>query len=241
MFIDTTSRSTQVEIMDDLEMEGELLRRSLDTLDSINKWLGGNQVTLKGLDTLLRQLPMDKTIKIVDIGCGSGDMLRLVADKMRKAGRKVEILGIDANAFTVNYARKKSLKYPEISYLCESIPYAGFFDLEYDILLSTLFLHHLESPKIVEFLKKSTPKISTGIIVNDLHRSQWAYFLFNILTFFVPNRMIRQDGLTSILKGFKKTDLQNFSKQLHFTNSSIKWCWAFRYQWIVQLQKTKPT
>ncbi len=235
MFIDTTSRSTAVEIMDDLEMEGELLRRTLDTLDTINKWLGGNQVTLNGLKELLEDVPKDRIIKIVDIGCGSGDMLRLVAECMRKEGRKVEILGIDANDFTVNYARKKSVKYPEISYLCQTIPYEGFFDKEYDILLSTLFLHHLETESILDFFKKSTPKIKLGIIVNDLHRSQWAYFLFNLLTFFFPNPMIRQDGLISILKGFKKADLQKISKQLHFSNSTIKWCWAFRYQWIIQL------
>lgn len=233
MFLDTSKRSDRTEIMDDLEMEGDLLSRSLAKLDWINKWLGGNNVTLKGLDQLIVNHPKDKLLKIVDIGSGSGDMLRLVTDRLRSQGRKVEILGMDANEFTVNYARKESADYPEIKYQTEYVSAATFDDLEYDILLGTLFLHHLKDDDIINVMKIGTQKAKLGVIINDLNRSQVAYLLFNLLTLFIPNPMIRQDGLTSILRGFKKEDLEKYSKKLDVAKYTIKWKWAYRYQWIL--------
>jgi hypothetical protein len=45
--------------------------------------------------------------------------------------------------------------------------------------------------------------------------------------------MIREDGLTSILRAFKKKDLENISKQIK-VYFSIQWKWAFRYLWILK-------
>ena len=67
-----------------------------------------------------------------------------------------------------------------------------------------------------------------------MHRSVVAYRLFQALCFvFQLNAMSREDGLTSILRGFKKEDLEEFSKKLNFKNDTIRWKWAFRYQWII--------
>jgi hypothetical protein len=74
-----------------------------------------------------------------------------------------------------------------------------------------------------------------GIIINDLQRSALAYRLFQGLCFvFRLNDMSREDGLTSILRGFKKSELKRFSENLNFKKYSIHWKWAFRYQWIIQ-------
>jgi hypothetical protein len=73
-----------------------------------------------------------------------------------------------------------------------------------------------------------------GIVINDLQRSSVSYRLFQALCFvFRLNDMSREDGLISILRGFKKPELEQFSKKLHLQNYSIAWKWAFRYQWII--------
>ena len=79
----------------------------------------------------------------------------------------------------------------------------------------------------------ANPRI--GIVINDLHRSTLAYRLFQGLCFaFQLNAMSREDGLVSILRGFKKNELVHFSKKLKFSNYKIQWKWAFRYQWIIR-------
>jgi len=234
MFVRTTYRSTEAEIMDNLSMEGEMLRKTLDQIAAINKWLGGNKATIQGLHTLLMSAPAGSTISIIDLGCGSGDMLRAVAEYGRKNNYIFKLTGIDANEFTVNYARKLSANYPEIRYLKMDVLADAFSEPAYDIALATLFLHHFKNEEIERMLGSLAEKASTGIVINDLHRSRTAWYLFRFISIFISNPMVRKDGAISVLRGFKKKELVNMSKKIKDTTSSIHWKWAFRYQWIIK-------
>ncbi|HLT42137.1 MAG TPA: hypothetical protein VKZ95_05480 [Sphingobacteriaceae bacterium] len=105
MGIDTKYRSTASENMDDFALEGQVLVDALDRLAQINRYLGGNGITLQGLKTLLKKNPSDKVISIIDMGCGNGDMLRKVAEFGLKNNLRLKLIGIDANEYTLNYAR----------------------------------------------------------------------------------------------------------------------------------------
>ena len=230
--VDTSKRSDAPEMMDDFAMEGEILRDALDKIASINKMLGGNSVTIEGVQKLLKDVDVKKTIRIIDIGCGNGDMLRTLADYAKKRKLNFELIGIDANQFTINHARQLSTSYLNVSYKCEDI----FKDeiASCDIILCTLTLHHFKDEEIIALLNRFKSAANLGIVVNDLERSALAYYLFTGLCFvFGLNHMSKQDGLVSILRGFKKQNLQLYSKQLQLKNCSIKWKWAFRYQWII--------
>lgn len=231
--IDTTFRSDEKEIMDDFTLSGKALRVNLDILSGINKWLGGNQVSLDGIQKLIKDLPKNKELIIVDLGCGNGDILRKIAAIGKKHGHNFKLIGIDANKDSIQYASLLSLGYNNISYLQMNIFSDAFKDLEYDIALSTLFLHHLNDREILDKLCLLKEQARVGIVVNDLHRSKLAYFLFNIISFFINNKIIRNDGLVSIKRGFKKSELEYFAKQLDI-KSAIHWKWAFRYQWIMK-------
>ncbi|MFZ1451996.1 MAG: methyltransferase domain-containing protein [Ferruginibacter sp.] len=234
MFINTTYRSTQQEEMDDLSMEGDLLQHTLDQLVLINQRLGGNKATIDGLHTLVKAQPKDVAISIVDLGCGSGDILRAVADYGRKNSFTFNLTGIDANAYTVNYARKLSINYPEISYIKMDVQEAAFSGIPFDMVITTLFLHHFTDQEIESLLIPIVKKARIGVVINDLHRSKTAYFLFKVVSIFIKNPMIKNDGAISVLRGFKKNELINISKKLNNTVSSIQWRWAFRYQWVIK-------
>ncbi len=231
--IDTTFRTDEREIMDDFTLEGKALRDNLDILSKINKWLGGNQVSLNGIHKLIKKLPKEKELVIADLGCGNGDMLRRVSKFGKKLGYKFKLIGIDANKDSIQYATLLSLGFEDITYLQMNIFSDEFKELHYDIVLSTLFLHHLNDEEILDKLYLLKGQASTGIVVNDLHRNKLAYFLFSVISFFINNKIIRNDGLVSIRRGFKKEELQYFADQLQL-KSDITWKWAFRYQWIMK-------
>jgi len=234
MFLNTKFRTDETEIMDDFALEGEILRDALDKIASINQLLGGNLLTLRGVQELIATLPKTSEITIVDVGCGNGDMLRNLADFGLKHNLNFKLIGIDANNFTINHAKELSGNYPNISYRCEDVFGKSFSDLKYDIVLCTLTLHHFKEDEIIKLMTVFNANSSIGIVINDLHRSALAYRLFQGLCFvFRLNSMSREDGLTSILRGFKKEELVRFSKKLNLTNYTIKWKWAFRYQWII--------
>ena len=161
-------------------------------------------------------------------------MLRTLADFGLKNNLKFELIGIDANDFTISHAKELSKKYSNIKYECMDIFDKPFKELKYDIVLCTLTLHHFKDDEIVDLLNVFYTNSNIGIVINDLHRNIIAYRLFQALCFvFRLNEMSREDGLTSILRGFKKEELIRFSKKLNFKNYKIQWKWAFRYQWII--------
>lgn len=220
--------------MDDFFLEGKELQEALDKIASINRLLGGNKLTLHGLKILLKKSDPATTITIADIGCGNGDMLRMLAKYGQKNNLNLKLIGIDANAFTIKYAKELSTEYSNIDYLCVDIFSKDFNAIQYDIVLCTLTLHHFDNDQILNIMTTFNNNANIGIVINDLHRSKLAYRLFEkVCTVFKLNKMSREDGLVSILRGFKKKELENFSKKLNLKNYTINWKWAFRYQWII--------
>ncbi|MBC5838737.1 methyltransferase domain-containing protein [Flavobacterium muglaense] len=234
MFISTKYRTDKEEVMDDFTIEGHVLITTLGQISNINQQLGGNKLTLQGVKRLLVQKQIHEEITIVDVGCGNGDMLRTLAEYGMKNNLKLKLIGIDANQFTINHAMDLSIKYPNISYRSEDIFDKKFSELKYDIVLCTLTLHHFKEEEILNIMNTFYTNAKLGVVINDLHRSSLAYRLFQLVCMvFRLNDMSREDGLTSILRGFKRADLMRFSNELKFKNFTIHWRWAFRYEWII--------
>ncbi|TRX35726.1 methyltransferase domain-containing protein [Flavobacterium sp. ZT3R18] len=235
MFINTKYRTDKSEIMDDFDLEGDVLREALNKIAKINQFLGGNQLTLQGVKKLISKSSQSDEITIVDVGCGNGDMLRKLADYGAENKLNFQLIGVDANRYTIDYARELSIKYSNIRYCCEDILSNSFKEIRCDIMLCTLTLHHFKNKEILDLLTVFNLNSRLGIVINDLERSAIAYRLFQILCLvFKLESMPCKDGLTSILRGFKKRELVQFSEMLNFSNYKIQWKWAFRYQWIIE-------
>src|SRR5687768_16766426 len=101
-------RSEETELMDDLALSNDDLRRNLDELETINYWLGGHKVVLQAFQHLLPQLrQLNPPVTVADVGCGGGDMLREIVGWANKANLPTELTGIDANNFMLEYAAPK--------------------------------------------------------------------------------------------------------------------------------------
>lgn len=232
-FISTKTRTDKEELMDDFSIGGDLLRDTLDKLENINRWLGGNLMTVKALKKVLKNHPKEQELTIADIGCGHGDILRDVAKFGRKNGYKMKLIGMDANPTAIAYANELSAEFPELSFKTEDIFSEAFKNRKFDVVLATLFLHHFKEAKLVSFLGNTLKQTKIGIVVNDLHRHKLAYYLFMLLSVFIKNNMIIEDGLTSVLRGFKRNELVHISNKLK-VKPQISWKWAFRFQWILR-------
>ncbi|MFO7719127.1 MAG: class I SAM-dependent methyltransferase, partial [Gillisia sp.] len=146
--ISTRKRTDESEIMDDFELKGTDLEKTLYDLDNINKWLGGNKITLQGIKILLKDHPKSETVHIADIGCGNGSILREIAKWGRKENYTFELTGIDANPYAIEIGEKLSYYYPEIKYYPVDIFRDEFEKMKFDILLCTLTLHHFKDTEI---------------------------------------------------------------------------------------------
>lgn len=225
-------RSQEIEIMDDLNSGGPLMDQTLKELELINKWLGGNYVTVDGIKKLTPS--HQKTLTIVDLGCGSGDILKIIATWARSSGIEAKLIGIDANPHVISFAEKNTLDFPEIEFRCINILSNEFKEIEADIFTATLFTHHFDEPELAGLLKQLHDQARLGVVINDIHRHWFAYYSIKWLTSWLSkSSMVKNDAAVSVLRAFKKREILDCLKKVDIQHYRIKWMWAFRWQVLI--------
>lgn len=230
-----STRSEEVEIMDDLNCSGEVVYQTLRELETINFLLGGNYVTLDGISRLLKDHPRKMTVSIADLGCGGGDLLKLMREWAKKHAIRVDLTGIDANPNIIRYATEHTSGLPVIRYETVDIFSEEFKRRQFDIIVGTLFFHHFTGQQLSSFFRQALRQVSIGIVVNDIHRNWFAFYSIRWLTkIFSKSSMVKFDAPLSVLRAFRKNELVSIMQQAGITNYSIRWMWAFRWQLIIR-------
>ncbi|MDC6405618.1 MULTISPECIES: methyltransferase domain-containing protein [Maribacter] len=230
--MDISTRSTKKERLDDFQGSQKELDFILEDINRVNRLLGGIHITSNAVFRMFREHKQE-SYTILDVGCSDGDMLRKLALKARKLNIRIHFIGLDLNKDALEIARKKSVDFPEISYLNRDV--FTLDSIEVDIVITTLTLHHFSNANIPIFLERFVNMAHIGVIINDLQRSRLAYYLFKAFSvIFIKTETAKNDGLISILRGFKKKELQTFSDQVPNVQHKISWKWAFRYRWILK-------
>ncbi|MCJ8165449.1 methyltransferase domain-containing protein [Pontibacter sp. E15-1] len=225
-------RSNQPELMDDLTLSGEELRQNLKELEVINNWLGGHRVVLDALDKLAKN--HTSPLRIADIGCGGGDTLQSIARWARRKHIAVELTGVDANDFMVQYARERCGAYPEIRVEQHDVFSESFARHPYDIIVCSLFCHHFTDAQLVRLFRQLHGQARQAVIVNDLHRHWLAYYAIKYITRIFPSSyLVRNDAPLSVWRAFKRSELRHLLRQAGVEHFELRWMWAFRWQLLL--------
>ena len=233
-----SSRSYQTELMDDLALGGEAMTQTLQELDTINTWLGGNKVVTDAL-SFLHRLPEGKpffgrTLTVADLGCGGGDLLKVMARWARKRNVTAELTGIDANSYIVDYATANCRDFPEIRFQQQDIFSPAFAQQPYDVMVCSLFCHHFTDEQLVTLFRQMYSQARLGVIINDLHRHPLAYHSIHLLTtLFSKSYLVKNDAKLSVLRAFRKPELQRLLAEAGVQKYRLKWMWAFRWQLVM--------
>lgn len=226
-------RSKEVEVMDDLDGSGPEMKQTLQELDIINRKLGGNKVTIDGLEQLIKKNLPPRPITIADIGCGGGDILKAIAKWAINRKCEVVLTGIDANPNIVAFARRNAVKYPQIKFEVINIFSGAFKKQTYDIVICSLFTHHFKDEQLVTLFAALKRQARVGVVINDLHRHWLAYYSIKILVNVLSKSpMVRHDAPVSVLRAFRKAELKRILRAAGIKHYSLKWMWAFRWQLI---------
>jgi ubiquinone/menaquinone biosynthesis C-methylase UbiE len=229
------TRSVDLELMDDLQCKGQVVDQSLYELDVINKWLGGNQVTINSISSLLDSTDKQRPLVIADIGCGSGDMVTRIARWGSQTGRQLKVVGIDANPNIIDYARKKSYGLDNISFEVMNVLEDTFASNRFDIVVATLFMHHFTNDQLIRLFRLLNDQTRIGFVVNDIHRHALAFHSIRLLTaLFSRSPMVKHDGPLSVQRAFTRSDLKSILSNAGIKNYTLQWRWAFRWQLIVK-------
>jgi len=182
-------------------------------LQLVNRWMGDAH-TLKA--TLLREVEAQRLtdFSLLDIGAGSGELLRVAATWARQTHRDLRAVGLDLHPRMTESIIEESEQFAEISSVRGDALQLPFADAEFDYVICSLFTHHLLDDQVVQVLREMSRVAKRRIFVIDLHRHPVAYFLYTTLGKIVlHNRLLRHDGALSILRSFKSYELLELAER----------------------------
>jgi len=203
------------ELMDRPQPVSSELEKDLRNIRQLNRFFGSHRLVLHFLRRWIK--PGDH-VRIVDLATGSGDIPRLIVDRTRKIGAKVEIAALDQQSATIEIARKLSADYPEISFVEANIlewQPAG----PYDIVLCSLALHHFSDEDAMRLLRRCGDLSRKFVLVSDLRRGLLAtigVYLLTALIFREP--MTRYDGRVSAAYAFSFAELDDLAGRASWQN-----------------------
>ncbi|HZE73538.1 MAG TPA: methyltransferase domain-containing protein [Pyrinomonadaceae bacterium] len=207
MLADFRQRSYELENIDRGTYTAEEYEGCIVELQRVNQWLGDARVLRH---TLLREIQNAglQKFSVLDVGAGSGELLRVTAAWARSTGRAARLTGLELNATSAQALLEESQQFPEINSVRGTAFQLPFADHQFDYTISSLFTHHFTDSEAVVLLREMGRVASRGIYVIDLHRHPIAYYLYTTVgRLILHNRLLREDGALSIRRSFKPAEL----------------------------------
>ena len=231
------SRVLVPELMDNPAIDPAEHRRALEGLRRVNTLCRtGTQVAQEIL--LVAKKFNRKSVRVLDIGCGSGDVACNVARRL--AGRiECQVVGWDISPTAVECANRnwsasqKQNPSPKLLSLKVHFEQADVFkpkDLQFDIVYCCLFLHHFTEPQAVEVLQAMKRIASLTVMVDDLVRSRWGYTLAQIgCQLLSRSPVVHFDGPQSVRAAFTVPEARRLATQAGMNSCTIRRHWPERY------------
>lgn len=198
-----------------LDVPGEAnehdLQQTLRDIRRANIFGLGTWVVTHHLDELLRDIPREQTLQILDLATGSADIPEELCRWAEREGRTVEITATDISPEILYVARQRILDAgfaDRVRLLACDATSTPFADRHFDVVVCSLALHHLDVDSARLAFAEMARLSKVGFIVNDIYRSQGAWLMARFLTFVTTtNRLTKHDGPASVYRAFTPAEV----------------------------------
>ncbi len=225
---DFSKRSTELENIDKGSYTPEEYEGCLVQLRHVNRWMGDASALRRSLLAEVEREGL-KDFSALDVGAGSGELLRVIAAWARPRRAGVRLVGLELNERSAASIVEESGRFDEITAVRGDALRLPFADGSFDYVLSSLFTHHLRDESVCAVLREMSRVARRGIFVIDLHRHRLAYFLYTTAARLVlDNRLLREDGALSILRSFRPAELRRLAERADVHDVEVRRRFPFR-------------
>lgn len=214
------SWTDETEWIDRPDHSASELAGNLADLQRVNRWLGGSWLTLRAVERLSADLPPWTPLRVLDVATGGADIAATVADWAERRGLAAWVVATDLSPEILRLAAGGTWLAretggaggrtpPDLAFAAADGRRLPFRDGAFDIVISSLAIHHLRPPDAALMLKEMRRVASHGVVVNDLVRSWVGYcgaWLFGRLL--TRNPLTRHDGPLSFRRAYTEGELR---------------------------------
>ena len=211
MFERFRRRSYELEHLDKGDYTPEEYEGCLSELRRVNRWLGDSRALHR---SVLPDIGRDRLgeFSLLDVGAGTGELLREVALWSRRRGTKARLVGLELNGRAAAGLAEESRGFWEIESVRGDALRLPFAAGAFDYVMCSLFTHHFRDDACVRVLAEMARVAARRVYVIDLHRHPVAYYFYTTAgRLFLHNRLVREDGALSILRSFRPPELRGLA------------------------------
>ncbi len=224
---DLRQRVVEPEIMDQPDLDPARHRAALRGIARLNAWSGSVGTIWSAIRS---QATPTRPFRILDVGCGGGDVLVGIGRRAARAGLRVELAGCDISPKAIQLATENTAAnriqadFTQLDVTKEPLP-AGF-----DCIISSLFLHHLHRAQAVDLLRNMKSATSGGLAVYDLVRSRPGLLLSLAATQLLTRcEVVHTDGPRSVCAAFRIAEVRELASEAGLDNADVRRRWPCRY------------
>jgi ubiquinone/menaquinone biosynthesis C-methylase UbiE len=203
---------------------------SIRDLRWFNRWFGGIRTTRLLLETVARKT--GKTdFSLLEVAAGEGYVLQALRRKLELSHIHLSVTLLDRvpSHLTQNGAMPKiampMIAMPKIGADALHLPFA---DAAFDLVSSSLFVHHLSPHEVVAFASEALRVARIAVLVHDLVRHPFHLALAYAGTPVYRSRITRNDAPASVRQAYTVTEMQTFFHQAGAANVEVQTHFLFR-------------
>lgn len=195
--------------MDEPSVGRQRLEGALRFIRGANRLLGYTRTTVNRFIEIAGTFPPGSVVTVLDVATGSADVPEALHRAAARCGVRVRSVGLDLHAATLDYASLITAgRVPLVRGDALQLP---FENGAFDIVMSSMFLHHLPDGVAVEVLREINRVASRAVIIADLARSRRAYAWISLFTL-ASDPMVRHDARVSVRQAFRAAELEKLAR-----------------------------
>ncbi len=222
-------RNLQPEIMDQPGIDAQRYRRVMEGLTRINYVTRSAGLFWPSIRQLASASP-GWAFTLLDVATGAGDVPVSLARRARRAGIDLRVSACDVSQQAIDHARERAERAGvDVTFFVHDAVAAGI-PKPFDMVTSSLFLHHLEDAQCVEVLRTMSAAARRLLLISDLLRSRANYWMAYVgVRLLTRSDVMHIDGPRSVEGAFAWDEVRQLCRRAGLESVELAHRWPCRY------------
>jgi len=211
-------RTVIPELLDDDAGSAAEVGSSLADLGRINRWFGGVRVLCRLVERVAQQSGRSE-LTVLDVAGARGELPARAAGDLRQKNIRLETTVLD---------RATSHLEPGNRSVVGNALALPFRDASFDLVSSSLFVHHLEPEEVRRFVNEALRVARLAVLINDIRRHPVHLALVYAGMPLYRSRLTRHDAPISIHRAYTPEEMRGLLGQTAATQVDVRTYYLYR-------------